>query len=70
MYITRGAVALLVFFLTSILCGIIGTIGVLVVLYGVLWWGIGYLVGTLLISVAGSFWAYRINKGPQNKMQV
>ena len=68
MYITRGAVALLVFFLTSILCGIIGTIGVLVVLYGVLWWGIGYLVVTLLIAVAGSYWAYRINKGPRRQM--
>ena len=67
MYITRGAVALLVFFLTSILCGIIGTIGVLVVLYGVLWWGIGYLVGTLLIAGVGSFWAYRINKGPRRQ---
>ena len=64
MYITRGAIALLVFFLTSIICGIVGTIGVLVVLYGDLWWGIGYLVGTLLIAVVGSFWAYRINKGP------
>ena len=68
MYITRGAVALLVFFLTSILCGIIGTIGVLVVLYGVLWWGIGYLVGTLLIAVTGSFIAYRINRGSRSKL--
>ena len=64
MDISRGAVALFVFLITWVLCGILWTIGVTVVLYGVLWWGIGHLGLGLLLAVAGSIWAYRINKGP------
>lgn len=65
MYITRGAIALFVLFLTWIFCGILWTVGVIVSLYGVLWWGVGYLVAGLLLAAAGSYWAYRINKGPR-----
>ena len=62
MYITQGAIALLVFLVSWILCGILCTLGTLVILYGTLWWGIGYLVGGILLTAGGSLWAYRINR--------
>ena len=64
MDISRGAIALLVFLMAWVFCGILWAIGVLVVLGGVLWWGIGYLGAGLLLAAAGSLWAYRINRGP------
>ena len=64
MEISRGAVALFVLLVAWVLCGILWTIGGAVVIYGVLWWGIVYLGLGLLFAVAGSIWAYRINKGP------
>ena len=64
MEISKGAIALFVLLIAWTICGVLWTFGVAVVLYGVLWWGIGYLVGGLIVAAIGSAWAYRINKGP------
>ena len=58
MNITRGGVAFVVLLSGWTVCGMVATIGVWVLLFGSMPWGIGYILAAVLIAATSSTFSY------------
>ncbi|MEE9248339.1 MAG: hypothetical protein V3U79_06560 [Dehalococcoidia bacterium] len=58
MNITRGGVAFVVLLSGWTVCGMLATVGVLVLLFGSTPWGIGYILAGVFIAAVSSTFSY------------